>query len=135
MGRESQRLGKRGEYAVIGKLLEMGCDVYTPIVDVERIDCVIRSQKGEYKEVQVKTRTPSQEQGARVFEVHGFKERKNYFVVLHFINTDDYWVLPSRIFEKHAIFNKKYDTTRIIMTETKQFGLRRYRNNFDLLKR
>ncbi len=33
MGRQTQRLGKRGEYAVIGKLLEMGCDVYQPLVD------------------------------------------------------------------------------------------------------
>lgn len=38
MGRESHRLGKQGEYAVIGKLLEMDCDVYQPTVDTERID-------------------------------------------------------------------------------------------------
>lgn len=134
MGRESQRLGKRGEYAVIGKLMEMGCDVYTPEVDTEHIDCVIRSEKGEYKEIQVKTRTPSNEHGAKVFAVRGFKERKNYFVICHFIGTDDYWVLPSRIFERHARANNR-GFTRLTMTETKQFDLRRYRNNFDLLKK
>jgi hypothetical protein len=44
MGRESQRLGKRGEYAVIGKLLEMGCDAYQPITDTERIDCETKEE-------------------------------------------------------------------------------------------
>ena len=135
MGRTTQRLGKRGEYAVIGKLLEMGCDVYTPIVDVERIDCVIRSERGEYKEIQVKTRTPSHEQGARVFEVQGLTVRKNYFVILHLINSSDYWVLPSVIFAKHGRTNHKTGATRIVLTDTKQFRLRRYRDNFDLLKK
>jgi len=134
MGGESQLLGKRGECAVIGKLMEMGCDVYQPLVDTKRIDCVIRSEKGEYKEIQVKTRTPSDEHGARVFAVHGFRERKNYFIICHFIGTSDYWVLPSRIFEKHAVANKR-DFTHFTMTGKKQFELTRYHNNFDLLKK
>jgi len=121
MGRTTQRLGKRGEYAVIGKLLEMGCDVYTPIVDVERIDCVIRSERGEYKEIQVKTRTLSREQGARVFQVRDLQVRENYFIILHFIGTDNYWILPSRIFAKYGLVNRTYSMTRIRLTEPKQF--------------
>lgn len=55
--------------------------------------------------------------------MHGFKERKNYFIICHFIGTPNYWVLPSRIFEKHAVSNKK-GFTRLTMTEMKQFELR-----------
>ena len=135
MSRETSRLGKQGEYAVIGKLLEMGCDVYQPIVDTKRIDCVIRSEKGEYKEIQVKARSVSSEHGANIFSVRGFKDRANYFVILNFLGTSNYWVFPSRIFKKHGRPSKRTGSWQINLTEKKQYDLRRYRNNFDLLKK
>ena len=139
MGRETQRLGKRGEYAVIGKLLEMDCDVYVPIVDVENIDCIIRDIKGHYNEIQIKTRTMPEGKSYKnpCFDVTIAKPRENFFIVGHIDGTLDYWVVPSRIFQKHATLVRFQGRafSRLTMSEKKMFDLRKYKNNFDLLKK
>lgn len=138
MGRDSQRLGKRGEYSVIGKLLEMNCDVYAPIVDVENIDCIIRDVKGNYNEIQIKTRTKPEGKSYKnpCFDVHNLKTRPNYFIIGHIDGTPDYWVIPSKTFQKYSTFIKFRGNTinRLTMSDKKMFELRKYRNNFDQLK-
>lgn len=139
MSRQSQRLGKRGEYSVIGKLLEMNCDVYVPIVDVENIDCIIRDEKGEYNEIQIKTRTMPEDKSYKnpCFDVHTMKPRKNFYVIGHIDGTLDYWVIPSRIYLKSAttVRFKGKIISRLTMSDKKMFDLRKYKNNFEQLKK
>jgi hypothetical protein len=49
------RLGKRGELFVFAQLLQRGVVPYTPLLDIEAVDCVIRKPQGGYFEVHVKT--------------------------------------------------------------------------------
>ncbi len=139
MSRKSQRLGKRGEYSVIGKLLEMNCDVYVPIVDVENIDCIIRDEKGDYNEIQIKTRKMPEGKSYKnpCFDVHNLKPRKNFFIIGHIDGTSDYWVIPSHLYQKHATQTKFKGKiiSRLTMSAKKIFNLRRYRNDFEQLKK
>ena len=45
----TQTTGKEGELRVIGELLKRGFQVYTPLVDIGGIDCIIQTDK-VYKE-------------------------------------------------------------------------------------
>ena len=53
--------GTRGELRVICKLLEKGFIVYTPVCDIEGIDCIIRNDKNRLIEIQIKTRNKNRE--------------------------------------------------------------------------
>ena len=131
MGKRTQRVGKRGEYAVIGKLLENRLDVYVPIVDVENIDCVTRSPKGKFNERKIKTRSVDVKHP--VFEVPEYKPRRNFFIICHFAETPDFWVIPSTKFHKSGLLLKKYNKRRITMNRKRKYELNRYHNNFGLL--
>ena len=48
--------GKRAEFKVIPKLLENKFDVYLPLVDDHWVDTIIKTEKGEYREIQIKAR-------------------------------------------------------------------------------
>lgn len=43
--------GKRAEFKVIAKLLENKFDVYIPLVDDHCVDAIIKTEKGEFREI------------------------------------------------------------------------------------
>jgi len=96
MGSESQKKGKRGEYYVMGKMLDLGLDIYVPVVDVESIDCIIRTSAGTYKAVQIKTR--SHKKKGEIFEIVLPTSTDNFFVIIHIAGSKDVWVLPYNVF-------------------------------------
>ena len=134
MGRASQRLGKRGEYTALGRMLDLGLDVYVPVVDVENIDFVVRNNKGGYQAVQVKTRAPKKK--GEIFDVGLPRARRDFVVILHIAGTEDFWVLPFKVFVRHGIkseYFEKRGKVRLILTEKKKKALHSYRGNFNLL--
>jgi len=114
-------VGKGGEYHVIGRLLEKKLEVYTPVADVGGIDAMIRLPSGETKEVQVKTRTRTPDRG-EVFQVRAEK-RKNFYIVLHIAETNDFWILPSEVFYKKA--SKQGKGMQLILTDARKKELAR----------
>jgi len=121
--------GKRGEYMVIGKFLERGLTVYTPVADVEGIDCIIRNDKGRLIEVQIKTRNKKDEEG-RFFRIKNFKPRPDFFICCYLIDTDEIWVIPSPAFYKCSYLNE--DKRVLAMTISKQKELSKYKDNLGL---
>ncbi|NHB70424.1 hypothetical protein [Perlabentimonas gracilis] len=90
--------GKRQEYKAIAKLLELGFDVYTTLVDDKGIDCIIRIDSQRYMDVQIKARSIDN----CMLKYRGFfpqisipNPRENYFFVLFSEQVDSYWVIPS----------------------------------------
>ena len=126
----TQVTGKQGEYRIIGKLLAKNMDVYIPVVDIEQIDCLVRNKTGEYSEVQIKTRTDPIKH--TVFEVRGFRARPHFFVVCHYLLSDESFVVPSVIFKKLSVQNGKY--RRIYMTKNIKENLAKYREAYHLLE-
>jgi hypothetical protein len=56
-GRLNVIFGKSGEFLIIHKLMEHKpeYEIYTPILDMNHSDCIIRNQKGDYLRLQIKT--------------------------------------------------------------------------------
>lgn len=79
---KSDYFGKSCEHNIFGELLKHNLDVFTTIVDNKGIDCVIRKNKHEYLEIQVKGR-----QKRNIFNIGKFSPRKNYFFI--FITLDE----------------------------------------------
>ena len=77
--KETQRTGKEGELRVIGELLRQGFNVYTPMVDIEGTDCVIK-QKNSYLDIQIKTRERAR---LLLFDVKRFTPRDNFFIICY----------------------------------------------------
>jgi len=111
MGKEDQRLGKKGEFRVFGELLARDLTVYYPLFDVEGIDCIVRNKSGKHIDIQIKTRKEE-----RLWDVPELKPREDLFIVLYVTETgetknDKFWVLPSEDFVKfsrtHIVRNKK----------------------------
>ena len=134
MPKATQTTGKKGELRVIGELLKRGFQVYTPLVDIGGIDCIIQTDKG-YKEIQIKTREFAK---SLLFDVKNFKPQDSFFIICYNIKEPDiFWVLPSAIFKKHALFLKKYNRLRLILRDEDSSMRRKlhyYRNNFFQLK-
>ncbi len=49
--------GKRMEFVIIAEMLSEGLDVYTPLIDDNGIDAVVRNPDGSFVEIQIKTRS------------------------------------------------------------------------------
>ena len=130
MGRKSQLVGKGGEFAVIGELIDKGFAVYTPVADFENIDCIIRTRRG-HVDIQIKTRGKQ-----FLWDVQKFKPRDDFFIICYRkSDPGTFWVFPSKVFKKHSNFIKKYNRYRLVLSGRKQDLLARYRNNFRQLKR
>ena len=88
--------GKQGELVVLGKLLERGFKIYTPMVDTG-IDCLVDVGEGNYKEIQVKYR-----ENEPTFLARNFKPRENFYLIcfLREKHGDDFWILPSKMFKE-----------------------------------
>ena len=122
--------GKRGEYMVIGKLLEKGFTVYTPVADIEGIDCIIRNDTGRLIEIQIKTRNEREEEG-RQFRVKDLKPHKDFFIACYLIDKDELWIIPSFQFKKSAYLNSE-GTYILPMTFGKRRELSKYRDELGL---
>jgi len=115
-------------------MLDLRSDVYVPVVDVENIDFVVRDRRGEYKAVQIKTRSPKKR--GEIFEVNSPKPSRNYFVVLHIAGTEEFWVLPFRVFSRHRVrsdYFTKRGRVRLVLSQKKKKALHRFKDKFDLL--
>jgi hypothetical protein len=127
--------GKEAELIVLGKLLERGFKVYTPLVDTG-IDCLVDVGKGTYKEIQVKSREGTEP----TFLARKFQPRDNFYFVcfLRGKRDDDYWILPSKVFSdmgsKSTVKNKDYVTLRIGKEGSESYAsLAKYHSNWGLL--
>lgn len=132
---ETRPLGTRGELKFFERLLKEGFEVYTPIFDFG-IDCIVRTKTGRFREVQVKTRDSSTKSG-RDFDVKQFKPRENYFIVCHFADTDDFWIVPSEIFLENVINKEEEDAKipwRVHLSDKLMNEWKMYKNNFDQLR-
>ncbi len=93
--------GKRGEYQVIGKLMQEGFIVYTPILDIG-VDCIIKNDKGRLIEIQIKTRNKGTDlKMKKQFIIK--KQLKcdvNFFICCYFIDTGEIWFIPSYKFKQ-----------------------------------
>lgn len=95
--RDSASYGKRQEFKAIAKLLELGHDVYSTLVDDMGIDAVIRINNKRYLDIQIKARSKACSLKNRgYFPLLSIKENSdNYFFIFYSEQIDTYWVLPS----------------------------------------
>ena len=95
--------GKHGELTIIAKLLLRGLSVYLPVVDAG-IDFLVGIGKGNYKEVQVKSR-----EGDPTFSVKNFVPRDNFYIICYLRgkhDEDDFWIVPSKVFKEKGRLSK-----------------------------
>jgi hypothetical protein len=131
---ESSVKGKQAELIVIGKLLEKGFTVYTPLIDVG-VDCLVDVGGGNYKEIQVKYREDNP-----VFLARKFAPRENFYIIcyLRTMRGEDLWVLPSEVFHDMGAPAKTGNREYIRLSTGKAGSdsyeeLRKYRDNFEIL--
>lgn len=117
--------GAIGENIVIAEFLKRGFDVYLPVVD-RGIDAVIRSEAGQFFEIQIKTRHTSKKTGKYWFEV-----RPKFFIVLYQaeLYPSDFWIIPSTIFKHHC--RPKKEVCVLLLNPKRQKELEKYKNNFN----
>jgi len=131
---DSSVKGKQAELNVVGKLLEKGFTIYTPLIDTG-IDCLVDVGEGNYKEIQVKYREDSP-----VFLARKFNPRETFYIVcfLRTIRSEDVWVLPSKVFHEMGAPTKtgKRDYIRLSIEKPGSESyeeLRKYRDNLEIL--
>lgn len=95
--RDSASYGKRQEFKAIARLLELGFDVYSTLVDDMGIDCIIRISNKRYLDIQIKARSKTCTLKNRgYFPLLSIKDKSdNYFFIFYSEQIDTYWVLPS----------------------------------------
>lgn len=95
--RDSASYEKRQEFKAIAKLLELGFDVYSTLVDDQGIDCIIRLNSKRYLDIQIKARSKICGLKNRgYFPLLTIKEETdNYFFIFYSEMIDTYWVIPS----------------------------------------
>lgn len=130
MGTHSAITGKRGEYMVIGKLLEKGFTVYTPVADIEGIDCIIRNEKNRLIEIQIKTRNENDE-GDKQFRVKNLKPNKDFFIACYLIDKDALWIIPSFTFKKYS-FSINDEVFALPMNISNKRELSKYKDELGL---
>jgi hypothetical protein len=126
--------GKQAELIVIGRLLERGYKIYTPLVDTG-IDCLVDVGEGNYKEIQVKYR-----EDQPIFAARTFRPRDNFYFICY-LNTrrgSDFWIIPSKVFHELGVpakaGNREYIQLRIGREGSKSYNqLINYHENFSML--
>ena len=106
--RNRASFGKRIEYNFISKLLLAGVDVYTPLVDDDGIDAIIKIEIGEIEKfikIQVKARSIDgiddkyKEQNSAFFPaIKHDKIRSDYWFIFYSEYLDKAWMLSSSEF-------------------------------------
>ncbi len=127
---QHQITGKRGEYRVIGKLMEKGFTVYVPVLDIEGIDCIIKNDMGRLIEIQIKTRN-KKDSNNRQFKLKFLNSHQDLFICCYFIDTDELWAIPSIQFDKIA-YKNRYGERAIHMTSDTQIKIVKYKDNLGL---
>jgi hypothetical protein len=111
MNEEFSRVtGKTGEYEVIGKLMQEGFIVYTPVLDIDGVDCVIKNDKGRLIELQIKTRTQGEEGYDKDFIVkRQLNPNLSFFICCYLKDNNNNRVcyIPSYVFQKLSTTNEK----------------------------
>ena len=97
--------GKRAEFKVIAKLLENKFDVYIPLVDDHGVDAIIKTEKGEFREIQIKARSREVKLGnSAIFAALEYSVRKDYYFIFYSEILDTYW-----LFESKQLFDLTYE--------------------------
>ena len=104
--------GKRGEYEIITKLMSEGFLVYTPVLDIDGVDCIIKNDKGRLIELQIKTRNKGDGYNKQFIVKRQLKCNLNFFICCYIIDTGEIWYIPSYLFQKHS----KNDNGSTILT-------------------
>ena len=110
--RNSASFGKRLEFLVMGRLLQLGFDVYQTLVDDQGIDCIVREEKDNrirYLDIQIKARSKCcQPKNRGLFAAMDIPDpRPNYFFIFYSEQADTFWVIPSQEVTKRAYQNKQ----------------------------
>lgn len=126
--------GKQAELIVIGRLLERGYKIYTPLVDTG-IDCLVDVGEGNYKEIQVKYR-----EDQPIYAARTFKPRDNFYFICYLSTRrgSDFWIIPSKVFNELGVptrvGNREYIQLRIGKEGSESYGrLLNYHENFSTL--
>lgn len=113
---------------IYGRLLDQGLEVYIPVMYI-RHDCVVRTTSDQHIDVEIKSRVKPE---GTTFQLgKGFKPRLDLFVVLHYIGTNDTWVLPSDIAEKICL--KGASGKQIKLNQKLKENLQQYKNAYQLI--
>ena len=92
--------GKQGEYEVIIKLMSEGFLVYTPVLDIDGVDCIIKNDKGRLMELQIKTRNKGDGYNKQFIVKRQLECNLNFFICCYIIDTGEIWYIPSYVFQK-----------------------------------
>ncbi len=98
--RDSKMTGKKGELIIIKRFLDKDYTLYTPVVDVEGIDCILKNSNDKLFEIQIKTRNRYIKPVS--FEVLWLKPRDRYFICCYNMTDDEVWMIPAKIFKDLA---------------------------------
>ena len=105
--RHSAGFGKRMEYALVGKMLMEGLDVYLPLVDDHGVDCVIKKEDGTFIEIQIKARSKEVTDGdAALFAAITHEFTPNFYFVFYSERLNTMWILSSEEFLQECVTNK-----------------------------
>ena len=97
--------GKQAELFVTGELLKRGAAVFEPVVDSVGIDLVVRGERGQYIEIQVKSAGSAGGKDPRWFQMGWFRTRPHFIIVgvtYEQGQPTEAWVLPSGVFDRFA---------------------------------
>lgn len=127
MGRESGRKEQLGNWEVFQELFERDMEVYLPVVDVG-IDAIVKNKKGKLKLLQVKTRDPkSKSDKGQYCDVSPEpKARRDFYVVYHLLKTDEFFVVPSKLYFANSMWIKKTKKWRMIFNPKRKIELAKY---------
>ena len=123
--KKSTEFGKQMEYWIISLMLKEGLEIYTPFVDDDAIDLIIKKPNGTFIEIQIKARSKTVVAGdGASFEITYHKKRKNYFFVFYSERLKTFWIMSSEEFLKDSGQNKtgKYIGKRSISFSGKHKG-------------
>lgn len=113
---------------VYGMLLQERMHVYVSLTYTGH-DCIVKSEAGRHVDIEIKTRSP----GAHPYYlVDNFKVRDDFFVICHTLTTQDFWVLPSSVYEKHS--TSQQGGRMLVLSGTKRKELNQYDRAFFLLR-
>ena len=115
---------------VIGKLLEKGFTVYTPVADIEGIDCIIRNEKERLIEIQIKTRNENDDIDKQ-FRVKNLKPHKDFFIACYLIDKDALWIIPSFTFKKFS-YSINNEISALPMNISNKRELSKYKDELGL---
>ena len=92
--------GKKGEYDIITKLMSEDFIVYTPVLDMNGVDCVVKNKHSRLIEIQIKTRNKGEGYNKEFVIKREFKPHKDFFICCYLIDKDEFWFIPSFVFQK-----------------------------------